>query len=109
MIMDLIGIDEKRIEKDGYSVKSMWDIIDEIYFEEKCEKEQQPDGTVLYKGNINSTNLRGDFFYIYAMLTESVDFAKYCTKWIRTFGELGQEDYLAGEREENPLFQKNRG
>ena len=114
MIMNLIGIDEERVKKDGYSVKSMWDIIDEAYSYGKCEKEPQPDGTVLYKGNINSKNLFADFYYAYYKLSENPWFAKYCTKWIRYTNEADEskpfafEDYLAGEREDNPLFQVNK-
>lgn len=114
MIMNLIGIDEEKLDKDGYDVASMWEIIDEAYSYGKCEKEPQPDGTVLYKGNINSKNLWADFYYAYYKLSENPWFAKYCTKWIRYTNEADEskpfayEDYLAGEREDNPLFQVNK-
>lgn len=113
MIMNLIGIDEERIKKDGYSVKSMWNIIDEAYAEIGCEKEPQSDGTVLYKGNKNSNNLWAEFFYPYAVLSKNPYFARYCNKWIEYSNEedetqpFAYEDYLAGEREDNPLFQVN--
>ena len=112
MIMNLIGIDEERIDRDGYVVQSMWDIIDEAFSEINCKKEELIDGTVLYKGNINSNNLWAEFFYPYAVLTDNPDFAKYCNKWIEYTNEYDEskpfayEDYLAGEREDNPLFNK---
>ena len=108
----LIGLDEKRIANDGYNIKSMWDIVDEAFSYGKCEKEPQPDGTVLYKGNINSKNLMSDFYYAYYRLSENPYFGKYCTKWIEYTNENDEtqpftyEDYLVQEREDNPLFQQ---
>lgn len=114
MIMELIGIDEERVKKDGYVVKSMWDIIDEAYSYGKCEKEPQPDGTVLYKGNISSKNLFADFYYAFCVLSENPWFAKYCTKWIKYTNEADEtqpfayEDCLAIVRKELPLFKNNK-
>ena len=112
MMMMLVGLDEERITKDGYDVKSMWDIVDKTYDLGHCEKEAQPDGTVLYKGNTKSTNLLGDFFLPYAYLADNPYFAKYCTKWFLYSNERDEKlplykmDCLIRERKENPLFQQ---
>ena len=111
MMKMLIGLDEKRIDADGYeSSKPLWNRIDGIFEHVKWTKEPQDDGTVLYVGGIDNDNFLADCFVILRALTLDKNFAKYCNKWLSFDNEddeslpLLEVDVLARERASNPLF-----
>lgn len=48
----IISLDKEKILKDGeYSLADMWRLLDERFAEQKCVKEVQSDGSVIYTGN----------------------------------------------------------
>ena len=96
----LIGLDEKRIDADGYEPQSLWNWVDGLFAELKWTKETQPDGTVLYSGGLDNVNLFADGFVIYRTFSSDTNFMKYCNKWLGFDNEddetlpLTEENYL---------------
>lgn len=112
MKMMMIGLDEERIDADGYEPKSLWDWVDEVFALRKWTKEPQPDGTVLYVGDTAKEDNFDDAFYIQHILSCDENFGKYCSKWIGFDNDddeslpFTDSDVLAATRESgNPLFQ----
>ncbi len=109
MMKMLIQLDEEKVLSDGkYALEDMWRIIDK-QFAGECDKEVQPDGSVLYSGNPNK-----DYFTrinLAAMYLKSRKwFAEYCIKWIWYDNDYNESmpfdeiDVLSRQREKNPLF-----
>lgn len=79
----LIQLDVEKIERqDKYDIKDMWQVIDEIFDKQKCVKEVNDDGSVMYSGNPNSDNHLADFGVAYITLKSSPWFLEYAAKWI---------------------------
>ena len=109
MMKMLIQLDEEKVLSDGkYALEDIWRVIDK-QFAGECDKEVQPDGSVLYSGNPNK-----DYFTrinLAAMYLKSRKwFAEYCIKWIWYDNDDNEElpfqdiDVLSRQREKNPLF-----
>ena len=111
MLKMLIQIDEERLVKDDrYDLDDYWESID-FRFKDNCTKEVLPDGSVLY-GGIPGANYFPEIGAASITLSEAEWFANYVTKWI-WYDNDGMEDkplypidIIAGERKDNPLFQK---
>ena len=114
MKMFLIGLDEEKIDKDGYIPQSMWDWVDEVFFEFNFSKEPQPDGTVLYACSPDSDNHLSDICCVFVSLVADKNFGKYCTKWIEYDNDFDESqpfeeiDFLAGVKEEYPIFNQGK-
>ena len=112
MKMFLIGLDEEKIAKDGYIPQSMWDWVDEVFFEFNFSKEPQPDGTVLYMGSPDSKNLLADLGCVFVSLVADKNFGKYCNKWIEYDNDFDESqpfeeiDFLENARKDFPTFQQ---
>ena len=109
----LIGLDEKRIDDDGYEIQSFWNWIDGVFEHVKWTKEPQDDGTVLYVGGVDNDNFLADAFVIYRAFTGDKNFMKYCNKWLGFDNEddeslpFVEDDYLeTAKQANNPLFNK---
>lgn len=109
MMKMLIKLDEDRIKSDGkYDLADMWRVIDR-QFNNGCVKEVQPDGAVMYSGEIDK-----DYFtrisVAYLFLKRQSWFGQYCCKWIWYDNDDNESlpmqdmDVLAEERKDNILF-----
>ena len=109
MMKMLIQLDEERVLSDKkYALSDMWRIIDK-QFAGECDKEVQPDGSVLYSGNPNK-----DYFTrinVAAMYLKSRKwFAEYCKRLILYDNDYNEAmpfdeiDVLSRQRKCNPLF-----
>ena len=109
MMKMLIQLDEEKVLSDEkYALEDMWRVIDK-QFAGECDKEVQPDGSVLYSGNPNK-----DYFtrigVAYVYLKRKKWFAEYCKRWIWYDNDYNESmpfdeiDVLSRQREKNPLF-----
>lgn len=109
MMKMLISLDEERVLRDGkYPLANMWQKID-AQFEKCCKKEKQPDGSVVYAGEMQKdyyTQINLAAIY----LKRQKWFAEYCNKWIWYDNEDDETlpyqeiDVLARQRRQNALF-----
>ena len=112
--MFLIGLDEEKIAKDGYIPQSMWDWVDEVFFEFNFSKEPQPDGTVLYACSPDSDNHLSDIGCVFCTLVDDKNFGKYCNKWIEYDNDFDESqpfeevDFLENARKDYPTFQQGQ-
>ena len=109
MMKMLIQLDEEKVLSDEkYALEDMWRIIDK-QFAGECDKEVQPDGSVLYSGNPNK-DYYTKIMLAYMSLSDKKWFAEYCIKWIWYDNDDNEElpfqniDVLGKERKRNPLF-----
>lgn len=114
MMKMLIQLDEEKVLKDGkYDLDDMWRLIGKRFVEYGCTVERQSDGSVVYSGTeyndyYTAINLGINFLEVQPW------FAKYCTKWIWYDNDddeslpYSEEDILANERIDNPLFARKQ-
>ena len=112
MMNMLINLDREKIERDGkYTVEEVWNMVNDVTGKYDFKQEKQENGGILYVGQGAQSSFDG-CSCSYVILSECEWFARYVSEWIWYESDDYDEnkwyddDILASEREENPLFQK---
>jgi len=88
-----------------YCKNEMWETVDSVFAAQKCAREIQSDGSVLYIGNKKSHANFSEFGVIYVQLSENQSFMSHVKNWILFDNEddeslpMQETDVLKGERE----------
>ena len=64
-----------------YCQNDLWNEVDNIFADQKCKKEIQSNGAMLYTGNPNSNNNFAEFGVLYVKLSDNERFIKHIKKW----------------------------
>lgn len=62
--------------------EALWQEVDSIFDEQKCSKDKQLDGSVLYTGNLNSNSNFTEFGVLFVKLSDNQKFMGHVKKWI---------------------------
>ena len=111
MMNMLINLDREKIQKDGkYTVAEVWNMVNEITGKYEFKQEKQEDGAILYVGQGEQSSFDA-CSCSFIFLRHKEWFARYVSEWIWYESDDYDEDkwydddILASERVENPLFQ----